>query len=469
MRLLLALLALGLVAADDREEWIVLEARRLVDPGVLPPSDDDPRWRVTRLDTESRDTAGDGAEVDWYRLELRVSGSLRSIPGRGGEHSQAGEQIWAVYVPVPAGKIWVFANGALVGVGNEPRRPVATGQPGEPFYVTFPQPALDSEVGYIDLRVEAAFSSGLAMGPVYMGPDSALRRRYERRLLWQSQLPMLSTGLAATMTILIVALWVVSRFAGLYGWLALATFLFTLSSVDYWIQELPLDRLRWVDFVQALRLGFPVAFVCWVHRLVDLSRPRVELALFALVCAAMLLALVAPGEVTGLGMNEVNVLAALLGGYGLTCLFQRRHVLSPLERVAYPLTALLVLGVGIRDLVLYALRIPGSLYLSPLFVPCFFLICAALLVYRASLAVPATRKGLDRGADNREEARRGDFRLHHERIGQAIVSSLGELETGAPRVSVIRAVRTALDEVRAAEDSISREPGPLGSSEPSDE
>lgn len=423
-----------------------------------PPAAGDPAWQPVALPDRWREPRPAGSGFAWYRLEV-PGPAAPGIP-------------WALYLPHLDMNAAAWVNGAPVGSGGRFTEPVARNF-NRPLYFAFPSDLLDRERNAVEIRLFSYPHLYGELGAPWIGPDAALRGPYQSSLLLRTTLAAVATVLCLATVLLSVALALGSRGDPVYGWLALVTALWSVTSLNYWVRDIPVGVWTWERLVHTALDGFVLALAVWAHRYVGVRRPRVEGALACAALASLAVAWLVPLRHFYPAVNVVHAVLLPAAVYATFVILRHAVRHRPVEAAMYVPAGIAALGFGVHDslLQLGAAR-PGAPFLLPYLVPLMLVSFGSTLVLRFASALrdaEALNRGLERRVEEKHrelelsyEARRalererllGEERERlvremHDGLGGQLVSLLSLVEAGGdpdPRVSA--AVRAALDDMR---------------------
>ena len=464
-----AALLIPCAAAADPVHTLV-EGRVLLDSAPGPPAADDPRWQPAALPDRWRETRPGQGGFAWYRF---------AAPGPAPP-----AESWAVLLPRVNMNAAVFVNGQPVGSGGRFTEPVAHNF-NRPLYFLFPSTLLSLAENVVDVRL-FAYSFG-QLAPVAIGPDAELRPRYQRLHFQQVRLAEIATVLSAVTVLFIGALWLGTRFDPVYGYFALATSFWTVTSLNYWVRDIPVAHWTWERLVNGGIEGFVIALAFWMHRFVDLSRPRIERGLAVYVAACLLLIALLPADRFYPAVNWIHASALLVCAYTFVEIGRHLRLFGRWEATAYVVGGALGLGMAANDLALQlGWRDADAPYLLAYMIPFVLLAFGTTLVARfvaslgraEQLGRDLERRVQEKHAELEESYRRhGELErahlLSHERerimremhdgLGGQLVSALAMVERGSTDPDALAgALRGALDDMRLVIDSLDPEVTGLG-------
>jgi signal transduction histidine kinase len=408
-----------------------------------------------------------------YRLEV-------NLPA---EHSSNTD----LYLPsAPTGtRAWV--NGELVSEGD-PFVTLATRYWHVPLYVAVP-PALWRE-GSNEIALEAApdRAGGGWVAPLYVGPRETLRPAYElRRFLQVTGVQMLVVAMVA-FALFMALLWLLRRKEEAALWFALTQLVvafgfWNLVAIESFV---PKPSWNWVGVV--IGSWLTATLTLFTHRLLGLHRPRLELALGAVVLAATAFFAASEGSPSYHAARPVWGVAVLLFGLYPGWLTLRRALFTPSLEASLLLASGLILNVaGAHDIGIANGRIPlthdfaipwaavfGTLLSAWIFVRRFIVALDTSEALTARLEERVAEKSAELEANHaRLRALERERAVTHERerimaelhdgLGGQLVSTLAVVRSGAARPDEVEAsLRGALDDMRLMIQSLELEDGDLG-------
>jgi signal transduction histidine kinase len=413
------------------------------------------RWRERRPELEG---------PAWYRFEVRGP----AAPG----------DTWAVYLPNVNMNAAVWVNGSAVGSGGSFSEPVANNF-NRPLHFSFPSELLDRPRNDVHVRFFAYAHGHGELGTAWIGPDAALRPRYEASLFLRTTLSQIATSLCVVVALFAGGLWLGNRRDPVYGWLAVVTALWGIASLNYWLRDLPVAHWTWERTVHPALDGFMLALAVWAHRYVGVRRPRLDRLLAVAAGASLLLAWTVPRALFNPTVNVIHGLVFPAAAYGTGLILLRERRAHPAEAALYLATGSAALAFAVHDLVIQFGRAgPGAPFLLPYIVPLMLLAFGSTLVVRFVSAlrnsealnreleqrVVEKHRELEHSYEDRRALERAKLlaeererlvREMHDGLGGQLVSllSLVERDEGSdPRVAP--AVRTALADMRLVIDSL---------------
>lgn len=430
-----------------------------------PPPDDAAGWRELALPDRWRERRPGEGGLAWYRLALP--------PAPPGTRP-------ALLLSELNMNAAVFVGGEPVGSGGRMREPVAH-HFHRPLLVELPRGALEAADGRVDVLLFAYPHHFGALGPVAFGPEASLRPSYERQLLLRHEIPRLATVLALLTALFVAALWVGTRFDGLYGVFVATCLLWAVTSLNYWVREPPLPHWTWERVVHASLDGFAIGLALWAHRLLGLRRPRLERTLLGVGASMVAVTALLPVPHLYPTVHALHVIAMGVAAYAIGLVLRHLGRLPRAEAVGYAVAGLLGLAFAAHDLgIQLGLVAPDGPYLIVYLVPMLLLSFGATLLVRfvaslrqaermqAELEARVRAKHAELDANYRRlrlleqrELLAGErdriMREMHDGVGNRLVSALALVEGGSPPEALRSALRASLDEMRLVIDSLDPE------------
>jgi signal transduction histidine kinase len=474
----LALLAAFLLAleparaAEPPGAVTLSEAWLLLDDRPTPPPDDAAGWEPVTLPDEWRRQRPERGGFAWYRLELA---------GRA-----ANGQPFALYLPSLSMNAAAWVNGEPIGAGGRFQEPFSRNF-NHPLYFPFPSSLLDRERNVVHVRLWC-YATPLHgyLAPLEVGPDAMLRARYEARLFRQVRLTELSSWVSVVLLVFLTALWIASRFEGIYGWFALSAGCWAINSLNYWVRDPPFATWTWERVTNGPVEAFVAALALWVHRLHGFSRPRLERALLGFAAASLAAVWLLPPARFYPLVVWLHAGALAIGVYTVLVIVRHWRSHPRWELAIFAAGGALALGFAAHDLAIQFGRLPATdPQLFPFVVPIVLLCFGATLIARfvASLrAAESLSRELERRvAEKRAELDQSYARMRelehaqllarererlmremHDGLGGQLVSALSLAESGTPPDQLAAALRSALDEMRVVIDSLDPQVEDLG-------
>lgn len=271
--LLMAGMAMPAQAQDERVVTVT-SGEFLPEAGMTLPDDADPRWRPIQLPDvwrgEERFTQG---AAGWYRFRLR------GLPPHG--------EVWALYFQRASLNVAVWVNRSFVGDGGRFEEPM-TQHANRAMLFTIPAPLLQAHGNLVHVYLRG-YPHFTGLPPFESGPLTELQPLYEQRRLVQNQ-----AGLALMMLTLVacgfgLSFWRRYHDQPDYLWFGLAAAAWTVFCANMAFSQPPLPGRWWLPLVHSAIDWSFAAQLIFVHRFLDMRRPRLEAAMIALASVATLL------------------------------------------------------------------------------------------------------------------------------------------------------------------------------------
>lgn len=300
---------------------------------------------------ERRFVAADGAEGEWRAVTL--PDRWNHPEGRAVEAhyrvtfrlDRAPAESWAVLLPELRMNAAVAVNGHAIGDGGRFAEPIARNW-NRPLLFRIPARLLHEGGNEVAVRVATPATSEGRLAPLGIGPESALRPRFERLHFWKVTLRQASLVLllASAMIIAFVSLRRPAERNGL--WFAAAVGLFALGQGDALVRDIPVPTRVWQLTNTAAYLAGIFCVIRGTHLRVGVPAPRVELAAAALAGVVLAAAALLPYRL--LPSVTVALLAAMVVGGARIAWAAWRHA-SARGRAQLAAFGAACLGVGLHD------------------------------------------------------------------------------------------------------------------------
>ncbi len=271
----LLLLAAGAATGQARADTaqLLTSGDFLPEAAMALPDDVDPRWRPVVLpDVWRGDERFAGGSAGWYRF--RLAGL------------QSGGEAWAIYLQRASLNVTVYFNRSMLGDGGSFDEPMAL-YANRALLLTVPAPLLrpDANVLHVYLRGYPNFTG---LPPLEVGPLDELKPEYERRRLLQNH-----AGLGLMMLSLVacgfgLSFWRRHPDEPVYLWFGLTAAFWSVFCA-YTAFSQPLLPGRWwlATVHSAIDWSFASQLI-FVHRFLDMRRPRLEQVALGLAVVATL-------------------------------------------------------------------------------------------------------------------------------------------------------------------------------------
>lgn len=136
-----------------------------------------------------------------------------------------------------------------------------------PLFVPLPPSMLREDGNEIVFRVETLKPNLLGLGSLRLGPDRAVRGKYNRQVFLSTTAPQVVSGYLLILVIGAISFWIRRPSESVYGWLAVLGAVWIFRNLQYFIPEAPFAReLYWtattdsIFVLSALLFGFAVNY-----------------------------------------------------------------------------------------------------------------------------------------------------------------------------------------------------------------
>jgi signal transduction histidine kinase len=284
----------------------------------------------------------------WYRIALP-----RSVPG-----IPCGlylDQVSSSAVVFLNGR-WLGSKGSIYGGGGNTWN--------YPVYLSFPSDLLGEEQNWVAVGMRGQGVLADSIGRPLLGPDTALRPRFERALLLRVGVPEGCAIVMGLLCVLFAVLALNSRDAT-YGWFSLSVGLCTVTSLNRFWSEPPLDQRLVRMLVSLSGMWLCCSTGMLVLRLLEV-RARVwmrAIGVWALIvlCAAWLARDLTWAARVTVWLNTGSLLIPLAG---FVALGADRTVLARTERRILTATGIVALLLAFFNLGVEALKTAGIVHLE---------------------------------------------------------------------------------------------------------
>lgn len=371
----------------------------------------------------------------------------------------------------------VYLDGVLLGDGGRMRDPVARNE-FRPLLFKLPPPIATAGEHELLILLRGVPAGRGFLGPILTGPGEELEAAYRERFRLKASFLHFGAILIAAIVIPMGLLGLWRPHDTVYAWFAWFGVMFVANTVLFTSRDLLLPAPLWEwSFAVTINLAL-VAVLIFVHRFLEVSRPRLERALlWASGAGALLLAgvaVVAPDKLhywTRGFWCTASVAMAVYPGFMIFQAYWRRPQESGFFLM---LSGTLMLVFGIRDLLAinHWWVTPVQGFWTHYVVPVSVLVFSSILLRRFHLSMQESET-LNRELEDRVlqkqqeiEAKHEELRevarqrvLAHERerilrdmhdgLGGTLISTLARLESdGASESPAARSIREALVDLR---------------------
>ena len=227
------------------EQVLQLDHAEFVLDDAESPPPDSAAWKPQQLPDNWSVSRPQASGFGWYRIRF----TLQENPNT----------LYAVYAPKIALNAAFHMNGQHIGSGGSFRRGSIARNFNRPqFFVVAPQ-LLKVGSNTLHVRLWARAEAGHGLGSVKVGPEHELRMLFERRYLFQVQLPQIAGALVGFVGILLLFLWMRRAHDTVYGYRGIVALLGCLFVAHFVIRDPPISGPQW-DMLTLTALGWFVAF-----------------------------------------------------------------------------------------------------------------------------------------------------------------------------------------------------------------
>ena len=224
-----------------------------------------------------------GAEVtlpdDWRQRQFpeRVATYTLRLPLQAVPTAPLG-----VMLPAVRMNAVVALNGHWLGplASLEPPVPRAWRRP---LVFALPAPLLQAGDNIITVRVAASsLGTGFLAAPL-IGPLAGLTAEAEQRRLWLQTLPQIIAAGMAAVAALMLLLWAMRRHESIYLAYGLGMLAWAAHNLNFFMRQPPMPTSTWETLAYLTLGAFILATTFFIHRMLDVRRPRIELGFTAFV------------------------------------------------------------------------------------------------------------------------------------------------------------------------------------------
>lgn len=259
---------------------LLSHAEFLLDDALLPPETG--RWQALTLPDRWRERRPDArSERGWYRLRFQDS-AVESSPQ-------------AVYLPKLVMNVEVYLNGQRIGDGGRFEEPVARNW-NRPLLFLIPHGLLHPGENRLDIRLRSHAYTQAALHPLWIGPESELRRHYERAYFLNITVNQTATLLIGAIGLLMLSLWLRRRRDTAYAYFGISALVWALQSTNLYVRDSPLATAGWEILSNAGFQVFSAFLLISLLRFVAIGNRPLIAALWGAAVAAPLSHLLVPAE-----------------------------------------------------------------------------------------------------------------------------------------------------------------------------
>ena len=223
------------------------------------------------------------------------------------------------------------------------------------------------QVGDNEITVRAAASSigtGFLAVPL-VGSLAALTADAEQRRLWLQTLPQIIGAGMAAVAALMLLLWAMRRHETIYLAYGLGMLAWAAHNLNFFVRQPPMPTPTW-EALAYLTLGaFVLATMFFIHRILDVRRPRIELAftVFVLLGVPLFVLLPEPARLW-FGDRIWNAIVMGVGGYLMLYVQFEAWRRRSAELQVLAASGVVIVAFGVHDLLISGAVLPwGSGYM----------------------------------------------------------------------------------------------------------
>ena len=233
--------------------------------------------------------------------------------------------------------------------------------------LVFGLPSAQLHVGenLITVRVAASSDGAGFLAAPLVGPLASLSADAEQRQHWLQTLPQITAAGMAAVAALMLLLWAMRRHETIYLAYGLGMLAWAAHNLNFFVRQPPMPTPAW-EALAYLTLGaFVLATMFFIHRILDVRRPRIELLFTAFVLLGVPLFMLLPQK-AGVWFGD-RIWNAIVMGMGLYLMLyvQReawRRRSAELQLLAA--SGVLIVAFGVHDLLISRAVLPwGSGYM----------------------------------------------------------------------------------------------------------
>lgn len=328
------------------------------------------------------------------------------------------DRLWGIYIPSVGANAAVYLNGRLLGSGGR-MMPRPARNDFRPLYFAIPNGILKPEVNEIAINLVSDPAGRGFLSPLFLGPDQNLATAYKQAYFVRvTVVQFIAISLMVSMFYVGVLAWktrdsVYTYFAATLGacWLFDTAVLYVESPFSGWM----------IDWIKIQGTGWLVVFVIFfLHRFLELSRPRIERALLLWAISGTLLTAIAPLKwFYTINSYYWDVLTIAWGIYALITSFMATKQSHSVEHWSITLSVFVLLGAGIRDWILYTGSpegFEGTMIFYAVLYP--LVIFAWVLLQRFTSALDDADT-LNRELEQRVKNKEAELAVNYEKISDA--------------------------------------------------
>ena len=319
---------------------------------------------ITTARVESRGTIDLVLPDDWRRRGFggRIETYRLSLPRQALGTDQP--EPLGLMLPAVRMNAVVALNGRWLGelASLEPPVPRAWRRP---LVFALPPAWLHAGENSVDVRVAASSDgTGFLAAPI-VGPLARLKADADQRLLWLQTLPQITAAGMAAVAALMLLLWALRWHESIYLAYGLGMLAWAAHNLNFLVQQPPLPTPAW-EALAYLTLGaFVLATMVFIHRILEVRRPRIELGFGAFVLLGVPLFVLLPqGAALWFGDRVWNTIVMGTGLYLMLYVQIEAWRRRSAELQLLAASGVVIVAFGVHDLLISsAVLVWGSGYM----------------------------------------------------------------------------------------------------------
>jgi signal transduction histidine kinase len=193
------------------------------------------------------------AEESWTSLWYRKQFKGVDLKDFG----QQNNRTWAIYIIEPYANVAIYLNDSFIGESGPMRPPIPSFR--RPVMFQFPKELIKSGDNTIYYRV-AVGSRNPWPNHLSIGPSHLFEEKYANRILLKKTIPFAILVMMAALTLFMLLIFYLRPQEKVYGWYALATFVWMIHHGMKLIDNIPIENKMLWHAVSYWTLGLFVAF-----------------------------------------------------------------------------------------------------------------------------------------------------------------------------------------------------------------
>ena len=184
-----------------------------------------------------------------------------------------------------------------------------------PLLFTLPSDLLQDGDNLITVRV-ASSSDGTGFFAVpLVGPLAILSADADQRHLWLQTLPQITAACMSAVSVLMLLLWSMRRHESIYLSYGLGMLFWALHNLNFVVRKPPMPTSIWESLTYLTLGAFVLATMFFIHRILEVRRPRIERSFAVFVLLGIPLFMLLP-QSTGLWFGD-RIWNLIVMGVGL--------------------------------------------------------------------------------------------------------------------------------------------------------